>query len=377
MTPRRVILAAMGSLPFARPDQHYEPPLGGQQIPGTRAGILRARTVIIFGTGPNVGLFAYSPTPGAGHLVASITAGPGTDPYGNTYLAGITSYAPTFVPVPAVQLASGVITWYAAPTTSSGYVFQGSISPDSAGDLVLTPLTASQQVQATGLLVALAGFQTNTGVLVGASGADQVALSNALAGGLLLQVTNTTAAPTAPSVRIVGAAAGDAALGIRVSGDTRSRLGVDTTGKAQWSDGVNPPDAAVYRAGANQIAADYLAFNNAGVAETWQAPTFANSWANSGAPGVNLQYRRNSAPYKTVSWVGRVTAPAGVVAGQAIITAVPSAYRPNGTQKVAADNVTTGGTVRLTIGSTGVLTFQAGAVAADVIDLGDLVYLDA
>jgi len=78
-----------------------------------------------------------------------------------------------------------------------------------------------------------------------------------------------------------------------------------------------------------------------------------------------------------MSWVGRVVAPAGVAAGQGITAAVAAAYRPAHTQKVSAINVTTGGAVRLSFGSTGVLTFQAGAVAGDSIDLGDLIYLDA
>lgn len=38
------------------------------------------------------GLFAYSPAPGTGTLVASIAAAPGRDPYGNPYQEGITAY---------------------------------------------------------------------------------------------------------------------------------------------------------------------------------------------------------------------------------------------------------------------------------------------
>ena len=60
MIGRRAILVAMGGLPFARPDQHYEPPAGGAQIPGAR-GIVRAIKVLISGTGP----------PAAGRLVFS------------------------------------------------------------------------------------------------------------------------------------------------------------------------------------------------------------------------------------------------------------------------------------------------------------------
>jgi len=48
--------------------------------------------VIITAGGGFTGLFVYSPGPGAGNLVASIAAQSGTDPYGNSYRAGITSY---------------------------------------------------------------------------------------------------------------------------------------------------------------------------------------------------------------------------------------------------------------------------------------------
>jgi hypothetical protein len=48
--------------------------------------------IIIDASGTFTGLFVYSPVPGHGNLIASITAAAGTDPYGNPYLAGITSY---------------------------------------------------------------------------------------------------------------------------------------------------------------------------------------------------------------------------------------------------------------------------------------------
>jgi hypothetical protein len=38
------------------------------------------------------GLFVYSPIPGTGNLLASVTAQAGTDPYGNPYQASITAY---------------------------------------------------------------------------------------------------------------------------------------------------------------------------------------------------------------------------------------------------------------------------------------------
>lgn len=38
------------------------------------------------------GIFGYSPAPAVGNLIFSVAAAAGTDPYGNAYLAGITSY---------------------------------------------------------------------------------------------------------------------------------------------------------------------------------------------------------------------------------------------------------------------------------------------
>lgn len=49
---------------------------------------------VVIGGGPGSGLFVYSPAPGTGTLVASIAGQAGTDQYGNTYPAGITSELP-------------------------------------------------------------------------------------------------------------------------------------------------------------------------------------------------------------------------------------------------------------------------------------------
>ena len=49
--------------------------------------------VLTEATGGFSGLFGYSPTPGAGNLIFSIAAANGTDPYGNAYLGGVTSYS--------------------------------------------------------------------------------------------------------------------------------------------------------------------------------------------------------------------------------------------------------------------------------------------
>lgn len=58
--------------------------------------------LIISATGGFTGLFEYSPVPGAGNLVASITPAAGTDPYGNHYPAGVNSQATGATPAQAV-----------------------------------------------------------------------------------------------------------------------------------------------------------------------------------------------------------------------------------------------------------------------------------
>ena len=59
------------------------------------SSVLTANTVIVVAGTPNAGIFVYSPVPAAGNLITSITATAGTDPYGNIYLAGTTSYSST------------------------------------------------------------------------------------------------------------------------------------------------------------------------------------------------------------------------------------------------------------------------------------------
>lgn len=53
---------------------------------------LTGLVVISASVGGFSGFFVYSPAPGFGNLIASVTASSGTDPYGNAYLQGFTTY---------------------------------------------------------------------------------------------------------------------------------------------------------------------------------------------------------------------------------------------------------------------------------------------
>jgi hypothetical protein len=356
--------AAMGGLPAARPDQLTFPPPGGQQIPGSRTG--RFPQVVIFG--PKGQLLIYSGPPAAGNLVASISSAAGTDSKGNAFLAGVSSYTQS-APFLAANMNSGLVDFFKATSQAGPWGSNGNITGDTTGNLDLSASSSLGAVQILlGTLSALHGLTVTGGIT-----ADTEVLSSGQAGGLVLDSTNTTATPAAPNWRLTSAAAGDRGLALRVAGDAANRLQLDTiaTGaRIVAGSGAGAQDVALLRAAANQWAMDYTAFNNGGAAESWQAATFgAAGWVNSGAPGANLQYRRNAAPYKTVQWGGRITAPAGVAAGQNITTAVPAPYQPAHTQPIPCRNITTPGTAWLSIGSAGILQFQIGAVAGDVLDL--------
>ena len=81
--------------------------------------------------GTKGGLFVYNGAPAFGNLVASIAAQPGTDIFGNAYLAGFASYQP---PIQAA-LNAAALAW-------SGGVSNASITYASgSGNLVLTTLS--------------------------------------------------------------------------------------------------------------------------------------------------------------------------------------------------------------------------------------------
>jgi len=81
-------------------------------------------------------------------------------------------------------------------------------------------------------------------------------ISSGQAAGALMQITNTTSAPSAPNVQYVANAAADATTGIKVTGDTQFRLTVDSNGKMSWSSGSAVSDVNLYRSAANIISTD-------------------------------------------------------------------------------------------------------------------------
>lgn len=409
-----------GDLPPPRPDQSYNPPPGGQAIAGQR-GVIRARQVIVIGT--NGGVFVYSGPPALNNLVASISAAGGTDNKGNKYLSGIVSYV-FGPPAGALQMEGEQLTFWTAATEAGpwnplGTIIDGKWNEPSGGSGITLETGFAGQFSVFDTLItmqvlceALAGLSvtggtttdtlTSTGAAALQAGAtitgDVTITGNNLAAALLVtagsgvHAANINGSSNANVVRIQNSLSGasgalllveptgvgDLAFRADVIGDANARFTIDDTGLIRWGNGTASVDTRLFRAAAGELCADFIAANNGGTAEVWNAPTFANSWSNAPS-GTALQYRLVASPYNSMQWVGRIVVPAGFAAGQAIITAIPSAYRPAHVQSVMAVDTSTGAFVRLQMNNTGVLLYESGASAAgDFLDITDgLVSLDA
>ena len=311
----------------------------------------------------------YNGSPALGNLVASVAANGATDPFGNAYLMGVTSYQPVGAPKFASQLLNGAVFFYSAASVAGPWSILGTVSADATNNIRLGPSPGGTVITNQG--------ETVTGGIT----ADTETITSAQSGGQLLQVINTASSGT-PQIRVTTAALGNPWFGGLVSGDTNARALLESTGggltRLRLGPGNATAETSLTRLAANSLMAPFITFDNAGAGETWNAVTFANSWAN-GASGANLRYKRVAAPDKCVMLVGRIVAPAGIVNGQNVITALPAAYQPANQQDIAAWDNTAVKPLRFQMGANGVLTYQAGgAVAGDSIDIYPCLYsLDA
>lgn len=132
---RGLAATVYGGLPPRRPDQEY-PSTGAGVAPGTHAGNLRARSLVLSGTGDGVGLFEYSGAPGPGNPPIAYAAPPGVqhDPYGNVLPATSGGFT---VPNNALgfyaQLLAGVLLF----NTPGSVVSAGSVGLNGSTNLML------------------------------------------------------------------------------------------------------------------------------------------------------------------------------------------------------------------------------------------------
>jgi hypothetical protein len=100
------------------------PQLGVGVQPGA-SGVVRARQVIIVGTGGE--LLVYSPAAGPNTLIASIAGADFTDSYQNAGFQGIASYNNNGAFFSATVLNGGSANWYEAPTEAGPWNLEAGI----------------------------------------------------------------------------------------------------------------------------------------------------------------------------------------------------------------------------------------------------------
>ncbi len=99
------------------------------------------------------GAFFYSPSEGAGNLIASIAPAGGTDPYGNSYVSGITSYNGGIT----VQLTNGTLSL--TPFTVG---HSPALVTSFTGELILTaPRETNTDIAGQALLYSEAGLPSS------------------------------------------------------------------------------------------------------------------------------------------------------------------------------------------------------------------------
>ena len=204
-------------------------------------------------------LYYSSSPPAFGTLIASVAALGGTDASGNAYLPGVTNY---FIGGTgfAVNLSAGELNLYVAGGAGGPWTSTISLSTEVTGKILTIAANAvGGKVVITGACtinpsLAVSGGETLTGGLT----ADTAVISSGQAGGLLLQVTNTTGGATSELVRLTVNAAGDAVLGTRIAGDTFNRLSTDMTAggvpRLNFGSGAAGPESHISRTAANTLA---------------------------------------------------------------------------------------------------------------------------
>ncbi len=392
------------------------PPMTPRQalgMPQSRAGSGPApqnttfigRLVLIFGTGPGSGLFVYQGAPKAGNppVFAVVAPGVTADPYGNLVDAVVTVGNAAGAHIRMDQFgdlvahsATGNEIWL-LPGFPAILEYDNlgnlvaSVSPvggaDSSGQAFVEGAATYGKLGATFVAVALAGNQVqwSTAAAVGGpyTAAQQMGLTadGFLAvtnGGLevigtavpLLRVSESTAAPGSPPVQIIGAAAGDRALGVEVAGDAAFRFRLNNQGRQDWGDGT-VADTNLYRGAASQLKTDSALVATGGTAAN-PSLVLTDTWHSLGALGAH---------YTVTLGRYRLTADNCVeldikVAGDGLqatavtfANALPAAYRPatqHDSLPMGTTRQVTAGDVwpRLLVDTAGNVTVNASAVAS-------------
>lgn len=236
---------------------------------GWSSQVVIAQLVII--EGPDSGLFVYNGTPAAGNLVATVTAGPGTDQFGNTFFGGISTYDPVGN---VTEIASGSLF-----TFGSGGVFANLIkgaylayqSGGGAGNLIASIAPAAGTDSAgNNFPQGFASINPATGVLANLLGAVLQWTQSASPAPVDPQIVATPAASGASLELVSGAGTGKSEGIVQVQ-DSSGALGFGT------NEGIVVERVIVYTGGGGGAGPITLNSDSTG------APTITNG------PGLTQQ----------------------------------------------------------------------------------------
>jgi hypothetical protein len=163
----------MGGQVPRRPDQQQGGAPGAQVAPGS-TNVVRAKLVIVSGTGAGTGLFVYNGTPGTGNPPIFWATSASADPFGNTLpsTSGVAGTG-TFEAGDTIINASGIFTYSSAP---------------AAGNLVASEAPAANSDQFdNNYLAGLASYTAGAAMSVAAGIISFY--SGSLAGGWTLRAT--------------------------------------------------------------------------------------------------------------------------------------------------------------------------------------------
>ncbi|MFJ9771248.1 hypothetical protein ACIRVF_08385 [Kitasatospora sp. NPDC101157] len=186
-------------------------------------------------------------------------------------------------------------------------------------------------------------------------------LSAGASGGNVLQVTNTTSAPTSANVNITSNAAADKTLAVQVAGDTQPRLTVDSNGKHGWGPGGSTAtDTTLYRSAAGTLTTDGSMAVGANLSAAGTSTLTGNVTA-----GANLSVAGTS----TLTGAATTTGTLGVgtnlsVAGTSALTGTVTA---SGAVNIGTNLAVTGtSTLTGNVTASGSLTVAGSATVAGV-----------
>lgn len=197
-----------------RPDQHYGAPAPGL-VPGSRSGNLRARSLVLFGTGNGVGLFEYNgapagPVPGPANPPVAYAASPGVtqDPYGNALPATSGGF---------VTVGGGLL----GELVSAALKFLNPSSPPNSPPTVYTTVAAAAGTK----LNVSSGRGTSGAVAVTMTLLDSLGSSQGVAQVVIGPVNNTVAPLTTALLEVQGQISTTGFNKVSAGGDLESIFG--------------------------------------------------------------------------------------------------------------------------------------------------------